>query len=127
MSEEKLDEFQVQLTQAMRRVDARAETVAKFLAIAVEVHDERTVPWRQRKNRWAFFLPAQQAWAMGTVAAVLVVGVLIGGYEVREQRQVEAQQRAEAQREFETATQITDRALEHTRQLLERAGVRPED
>ncbi len=125
--DEKLDEFEMQLKQAMTRVDARAETVAKFMAIAAEVHEERAVPWRQRKNRWAFFLPVQPVWAMSALAAVLAVGVVVGGHEVREQRQAEAQQRAVAEREFETASQITDRALEHTRQQLERAGVRPED
>ena len=119
------DEFEVQLKQAMRRVEVRGETTARFIAIAAEVHAEREVPWRQRKNRWAFFLPVQPVWAMS--ALVVVVGLAVGGHEVREQRQAEAQQRAVAEREFETAAQITDRALEHTRAQLERAGVRPED
>jgi hypothetical protein len=51
-------------------------------------------------------------------AALVLLGV-VGGERVHERHVREA----EATQQFETATRITDQALEHARQQLARAGV----
>jgi hypothetical protein len=63
-----------------------------------------------------------RAWGSGAIAAALVAGILMG-----EQAHVRHERAAEAQRQFEAGMQITDAALEHTRQQLRRAGVQVGD
>jgi type VI protein secretion system component VasK len=111
-----LSDFEKQLAKAMRRVDA-PPNVAKFLALATEVHAERELPRRERKHRWAFFLPMPPSWAAGALAAVLVLGVF-AGEQVHERRQ-----QARAEQQFETAMRVTDHALDQTRAQLERVGL----
>ena len=55
-------------------------------------------------------------WAAGAVAATLVIGV---GAE----RMHHHQERAEATRQFEVATQIEQQALDRTREKLSRSGI----
>jgi hypothetical protein len=114
---EDMDQFEQQLQRAMRRVEPRAETAAKFMAIAGDVRNEQKVSWFQRKLGWAFVMPRPQVWA---TAALLAVGVLVG-----EQAHVrnEARKEADARQQFEAAARVTDRALEHAREQLERAGL----
>ena len=117
---EGMDEFEQQLQRAMRRVDARAETLAKFMGIAGEVQAERRLPWTARNHRWAFVMPRPQVWAMAAMAAVVAIGVFVG-----EQVHVrnEARKEAEARQQFQAAARVTDRALEHARGQLQRAGL----
>ena len=58
-----------------------------------------------------------RTWGSGAIAAALVAGFLIG-QQVQHRRQAQI-----AQQQFEAGMRITDHALEHTRQQLERAGV----
>ncbi len=111
--------FEEQLQKAMRHVDA-PPTLVRFLEAAVEVERERTLPRKERKHRWAFFLPRPQfaAWMTSAVAAMLVVGVFAGEHAYRRHEQTVL-----ATQQFETATRITDEALAHTREQLARAGV----
>jgi hypothetical protein len=111
-SGESFEELERYLTQAMRRVDAPegfADRVMKRAKAAAPV----------RSN--VLMMPSRtRAWATGAIAATLMVGVFAGN-QVHERRQRE---RAEvAQKQFEAGMEITDRALEHTRDQLERAGV----
>jgi hypothetical protein len=114
-----LSDFEKQLAKAMRRVDA-PPNVAKFLALATEVHAERELPRRERKHRWAFFLPMPPSWAAGALAAVLVLGVF-AGQQVHERAQ--ERKAAVARQQFETAMRVTDHALDQTRAQLERVGL----
>jgi len=68
---------------------------------------------------WAWSLP--RSWfgvAAFATAALLLIGV-VGGERVHQRHLREA----EATQQFETATRITDAALQHTREQLARAGV----
>jgi hypothetical protein len=114
---DEMNEFEQALTRALRPVNP-PERVARFLALAAEVEAERNLPRRERAHRWAWFVPRPQRWAMGAVAALLAVGIF-GGEKVHQRHQREAL----ATQQFETATRITDQALEHTREQLQRAGV----
>jgi hypothetical protein len=119
MNESQEREFELKLSKAMRRVHA-PDDLAKFLMAATEVQAERHLPRSERKHRWAFFVPRPQAaaWMAGALAAVVVVGVFAGDHAYRQhERSVQATQ------QFETATRITDQALEHTREQLARAGI----
>jgi hypothetical protein len=122
MKDEEMDEFERQLSRAMRRVEVRAETTAKFLSIAAAVKEEH----ERTGRRWikpasggrVLFMPRPRAWMGGAIAAVLVLGVL-GGERVHQRRQQEM-----AERQFETAIRVTDHALEQTQAQLQRAGVK---
>jgi hypothetical protein len=122
--EEKLGDFEEQLAGALKRV-AAPTGLMRSVMLAVEADESRKQTWWTR----IFDFPRIPDWAFGAVAATVIVGALVGGqmHERREHVRVEAQQRAEANREFETANRITDRALDHVRQQLAKAGVAPED
>lgn len=122
MSEENMDDFERSLKRALKRVDAGAEMRAKFLAIAAEAEREH----RQTGRLWVtpksggklFFLPKFPVWATGAIAALLLVGVF-SIEQVREKRE----RVVLADRDFEVSQQITEQALEHTREQLQRAGI----
>ena len=103
--------FEQRLTEALCRVDAPQGFVERTMA--------RTQPKPQSRAA-IFTMPRPRPWASGAIAAVLLVGVLIGEQlYVRHQREA-----AElAQRQFDAAMRITDHALEHTREQLQRAGI----
>jgi hypothetical protein len=124
MSEQKLGGFEEQLAGALKRVDAPQSFGDSVMrAVAVE---QPAAPGLLARFFTAFEMPT---WATGAVAAALIVGVLAAGqvHERHVRSQVEAQQRAEADREFETADRITDRALDHARRQMARVGVSPEE
>jgi len=113
-------EFEKALTRALRPVNP-PETLARFLALAAEVEAERTLPRRERKHRWAWSVPQPHRWfgAVGfAMAALLLVGVF-AGENVYQRHQREAL----ATQQFQAASRITDRTLQHTREQLQRAGV----
>ncbi|MEO7028842.1 MAG: hypothetical protein ABI147_05510 [Acidobacteriaceae bacterium] len=122
MSEENMDDFERSLKRALKRVDAGAEMRAKFLAIAAEAEREH----RQTGRLWVtpksggklFFLPKFPVWATGAIAALLLVGVFSIG-QVREKHE----RVVLADRDFAVSQQITEQALEHTREQLQRAGI----
>jgi hypothetical protein len=119
-----MDEFEKQLTRALRPVNA-PETLAKFLAIAAEAEKRR----QKSGKRWLGWKPASggrllvlpPTWALpmagSALAAVLVLGVVVGEHVHRQH------ERARATAEFETATRITDQAMQQTREQLALAGV----
>jgi hypothetical protein len=119
-----MDEFEKQLTRALRPVNA-PETLARFLAVAAEAEERR-----QKSGKWwLWWKPAgggrllvlPRTWAMpmagSALAAVLVLGVVVGEHVHRQQ------ERTRATQEFETSMRITNEALEQTRQQLAVAGV----
>ena len=106
-------QFEERLRRAMQRMDAPAgfaETVLQ--RVRVEDAPRRasllTMPVRTR------------AWLSGALAAGMLGGAFWAG-EVHVRRE---RARAEmAQRQFEDGIRITDRALDHARQQLQRSGV----
>ena len=120
MSEMEQNEFERALTRAMARVNP-PETLTKFLMKAAEVEAESRLPRKERKHRWAWFVPRQSfGWMSGALAAVMLVGVFgVEQVHVRHERE-----RAEATQQFETAMRVTDHALDQTRAQLQRAGIK---
>jgi hypothetical protein len=112
------DRFEQALRKALRPVDA-PETLARFLMAAAEVEAERELPRRERKRRWAWSVSHGWFGAASFATAALLLVVVLGGERLHQRHLREA----EATREFETATRITDQALEHAREQLARAGV----
>jgi hypothetical protein len=115
------DEFEAALTRAMRRVEVRAETSAKFLAIAAEAAAERKrtgkLYFRPKTGGLLVMLPRPKVWLSGAIAAALVAGVFVAqDVHQRHEREV-------ANRQFALSMQIEERAMEHTRQQLQKAGV----
>jgi hypothetical protein len=120
---EEMDEFERSLTRALKRVDVRADTTAKFFAIVEEAERER----QQTGRMWVtpktggklLFMPRSmfRSWIGGAVAAVLAVGVFVGVHE-RQERKAEV-----ARQQFDTAMRVTDHALDQTRAQLQRVGL----
>ena len=125
MSDEMTD-FEKQMAKTLRQVDApegfaervmrRAE--AENFATSTHVSEARhgAPGWFEFLRSWHWMA---SPWAGGAVAALLVAGVFLTGTRVHEEHVKQAQ----ATQQFEQATQITDRALEHTREKLRKAGV----
>jgi hypothetical protein len=108
---EDMDEFELELMQRMRRVDAPE-------GFALRVMEKAKVPARAKMLRFPA-KPVMRAWMGGAIAAALAVGVFVGEQmHVRSQKQKQAL----AQQQFETAMRVTNDALNHTRAQLERAG-----
>jgi hypothetical protein len=108
------DEFEQELTLRMRRVDPPEGFMERLLERA-----ESEAPTRAKvlsmPRRMVF-----RAWVGGAIAATLVTGIFVG-----EQMHVRSQERkaAEARQQYETAMQVTDHALDHTRASLQKAGL----
>jgi hypothetical protein len=115
--------FDTQLHTAMRRVKA-PETLAKFLLLAAEAETQRSqhggvAAVKLSTGGKVLALPKPPLWAAGAMAALLLLTASIGeGVHLRHEHE-----RAEATRQFDEATRITDQALAHTREQLRRAGV----
>ncbi len=122
--QEPQDEFERDLARALRRVEVRAETTAKFLAVASEARAE---PQRTGKM-WVrpatggrlLFLPKPQRWLGGALAAVLVLGLFVGE-RLQERRKAER-----VEHQFEVAMRVTGRTLDGVAERISRAGVKEE-
>jgi hypothetical protein len=122
MSDEKIDakfeanefearEFEARLTHAMQRVDAPEGFAARIM-------DRAAKPAAARPGKVIAFRSRVQRYAGLALAAMLALGVFgIDQIHQRHEREIATQQ-------FETASRITDQALEHTRQELAKAGVK---
>jgi hypothetical protein len=125
MQDKTMERFEQELMAAMRRVDA-PRSLAVFLENAAEL--EAAKPTTAKKRRWfqpraggrLLVMPRTQSWMGGAIAAVLVLGCFgaVSGIHIRNERR-----QAEAEKQFAQAEQITDRALEHVREQMEKAGV----
>jgi hypothetical protein len=123
-----MTEFEHALARSMRRVEVRAETAAKFLALADEAERKRLHAGggfrliKLSNGGRVFAMPGSRAWTRswmgGAIAAVLAMGVFVGAH-VHEQHE----RRVEAQKQFETAERITDETLARTRAELAREGI----
>ena len=140
-----MTEFEAALGRAMQRVEVRAETAAKFLALAEEAERGRVHPSEQKtfagdpgkaggglrlvrlSNGGRVFamprlrIPQARAWMGGAIAAVLAMGVFAGAHIHEQHEQHERQ--VMAQQQFETAERITDETLARTRAELEQRGI----
>ena len=108
--EELNTEFEQNLTQALRPVDAPAGFADRVIARSKAPAPAKVIrmPLRTR------------AWASGAIAAALVAGVFVGQQSHMRHQRVEAER---AQQQFEAGMRITDQTLDHVRQQLQEAGV----
>jgi hypothetical protein len=113
---EDFTDLERQLRQALRPVDPPAGFADRVIART------RTDSASKPKRARILTFPAvrSRVWIGSAVAAMLLVGVAGEQAHVRMEQRRKAE---EVQKQFETALQVTDRALEHTRQQLERAGI----
>jgi hypothetical protein len=107
-----------ELRQALRPVDPPAGFADRV--IARSRGPEHAAAPQKRARILMFPAIRSRVWIGSAVAAMLLVGV---AGEQAHQRMEQRRKAEEAQRQFETALQVTDRALEHARQQIERAGV----
>jgi hypothetical protein len=131
LDDPRMKEFEQALGRAMKRVEVRAETTAKFLALAEEAEKKRVqagggirlIKFSGYTGNWGRVLamPKPRAWMGGAIAAVLAIGVFAGAHIHEQHEQHERQ--VMAQQQFETAERITDETLERTKAQLERKGI----
>ena len=113
-----MDEFEEQLTRALRRVEAPRGFVERVCAAGEAERPAPRARLRLTERRVSHGASAWMGWALA--AGVLLFG--LGGEGVHLKR--EAARRAAVQAQFETAMQVTGKALETTRRQVNRAGVR---
>ena len=116
VDESGLAEFELQLARAMRRVDA-PEGFAERIMERSAGPAEKVVVMRPGGR-----MVRMQAWMGGAIAAVLALGMF--GAEQLHQRRERAEEAAKADQQFAVAMQVTDHALEQTREQLQRAGLK---
>ena len=132
MDDPRMKEFEQALARAMQRVEVRAETSAKFLALAEEAEKSRVkagggLRLLRLSNGGRVIamprlrIPQARAWMGGAIAAVLAIGVFAGAHIHEQHEQHERQ--VMAQQQFQTAERITDETLARTREQLERRGI----
>jgi hypothetical protein len=123
----RMQEFEESLSRAMKRVEVRAETTAKFLALAEEAERKRVHAgggFRLIKfsdGGRVFAMPRPRAWMGGAIAAVLAMGIFVGT-QVHEKHE-RHERRVMAEQQFEAAERITDETLARTREQLEQRGI----
>ncbi len=118
MSDE-MNDFEKQMAKALQRLEA-PENFAQRVMQRAEAGSFAACA--QARKGWS--LPASWRWMMspwagGALAALLVAGVFVTGARMHQEHAKQAQ----ATQQFEQATQITDRALEHAREKMRKAGV----
>ncbi len=124
----RLDPFEQQLARALRRVDVRADTARKFLALAAEAEQTRAAqgsgPRLVKLSNGGRVLafprlgPHARAWGTGALAAGLLLSATLGGVHLEHR-----QQQVRAEREFQAAERIENRTLQQIRQQVEQAGI----
>jgi hypothetical protein len=115
-----MSEFEELLTKKMGRVDAPKDFAARVMARA-----EGKVVAMPNPGLAKVLMTRPKAWWGGAIAAVLVLGVL-GGEHVHKERAAKQEmeaKRVQAEREFDTATRITDETMERMREKLAKRGV----
>ena len=112
MSEWNNEEFDQELARMLPHVDAPLGFAAKVMAAAEAPKKAKIIAF-----------PQLRTWATGAIAAGVIVGALaVGDVHLKHE-----QQRAEAQRQFDAATQITDRVLARAREQVVKAGISLEE
>lgn len=123
----RMQEFEQALSRAMQKVEVRAETTAKFLALAEEAERKRVHAGggfrliKFSNGGRVFAMPRPRAWMGGAIAAVLALGVFVGTH-VHEQHE-RHERRVMAEQQFAAAERITDETLARTREQLEQRGI----
>jgi hypothetical protein len=107
MNEFEEKKFEHRLTQALQRLDAPVGFADRVM-VRVEAAPRRKV---------FVMSPRTSTWVSGAIAAMLAIGIFTG------ERVHQRHERERAEQQFETATRITDQALAHAREQLQRAGV----
>lgn len=102
---------EAELRERMKRVAAPAGFAERLMA--------RAEAEPKRGKVLLFRSPTARAWMGGAIAAALTLGVFVGS-EVHERRE---RQQAQVQQQFDTAMQVTDQALDRTRDKLAKAGI----
>ncbi len=104
-------EFEQQLKHALRRVDAPDGFADKVMAQA-GLREKAARPAIVKLRSWY------------ALAALLLVSLLsFAGYQRIEQQRLTHERQVRAEQQFDLALEITDSALDQTRQQLRQAGI----
>lgn len=98
------DEFEEKLAREMARVPAPEGFADRVMASVA-----------QRRKTRLVVMPRRSAWM--AIAAMLMVGVILGGWQWQQRRQAE-----QARQQFDLAMQVTQRTLAGVQERIGRAG-----
>ena len=105
-------DFEEKLKRELQRVDAPAGFADRVMErVGVEAAEER-------RGR---LVVMPRRWFSVAVAAMLLVGIVLGGWQWQQRRQ-ERQEAEIARRQFEVAMQVTGRTLVGVQERIGRAG-----
>ncbi len=111
--------FERELAAAFKRVDAPERLSVALMNIAEAEAPKPARPAASNKIFTFRRMPVPRLWMGGALAAALTIGVFAGeAIHVRRDHE-----RAAAEKQFDEAQQITERALAHARAQVQRAGV----
>jgi uncharacterized iron-regulated membrane protein len=104
-----LENFEEELKRELRRVEAPDGFADRLMGRVAE----------KRKTRLVV-MPRRVAWM--AVAAMLLVGIVLGGWQWRQRQQREQQEAELARRQFDVAMQVTGRTLLLVQEQIGHAG-----
>ncbi len=109
------NDFEKKLQRELVRVDAPAGFADRVIGRVAATPRRRLLA-----------MPGRAAWM--AVAAMLLVGIVLGGWQWRQRKIDRERQQAEAvQRQFDMAMQVTERTLAEVQMRIGRAGVKDSD
>lgn len=114
MSERDLDfHLEDRLKRELQRVDAPT-------GFADRVMDRVGAQLKESRKQQLIVMPRRFAWM--ALAAMLLVGIVLGGWQWRQQQRRERLEAEVARRQFEVAMQVTGRTLVGVQERIGRAG-----
>ena len=115
MRESELDgEFEKKLKRGLPRVDAPDGFASRVMARVTSAQAE------QRRGR---LIAMPRHWVSIAMAAMLLIGITLGGWQWQQQKLRREQQEAQtAHRQFEAAMRVTGRTLTEVEERIGRAG-----
>jgi hypothetical protein len=121
------DELRAALRPEQPAPDFAARVLERIAQLPAPEKKREKLGWRQRIAE--FFQPPQLKWAMAGAMALLLVGLMIGGYRYREQqrRQAEIAEGERAKEQVMLAMRIASHKLNVAQKKVQQTGERAPD